>query len=351
MSESTSAAIEVGLAAWTRGDLDALEQVLDPQVTLTAVEPGPWDCGNRDEVMALLRLRESQRPPDHDRRVRVTRRDHATFLVSGLGGRDGSATVVTVADGRVIAMRQVLAEPRDEDADAAVAALRAGDLAALTDVLEAREDLVAGRLTGYGGRTLLHVVADWPGYTPRGPQVVRLLIERGADPNVRGDDDEHGESPLHWAASSDDVDVARALLAGGADIELPGGSIGTPLDNAIGYGCWHVAELLAQRGARVEKLWHAAALGRLDILEDLLADAPEQDAVSQAFWHACAAGQRRSAQRLLEAGADINWTPDYAEGTPLDVAGDRSTRQQNVIDWLTELGARSDRPAPPAEPD
>jgi hypothetical protein len=48
VSESTSTAIEVGLAAWMRGDLDALEQVLDPQVTLTAVEPGPWDCGNRD---------------------------------------------------------------------------------------------------------------------------------------------------------------------------------------------------------------------------------------------------------------------------------------------------------------
>ncbi|GGM18606.1 ankyrin repeat domain-containing protein [Nakamurella endophytica] len=95
---------------------------------------------------------------------------------------------------------------------------------------------------------------------------MRLLIERGADPNVRADDDERGESPLHWAASSDDVDVAQALLEGGADMQLPGGSIGTPLDNAIGYGCWHVAELLAQRGARIEKLGHAAALGRLDLL-------------------------------------------------------------------------------------
>ena len=80
-------------------------------------------------------------------------------------------------------------------------------------------------------------------------------------------------------------------------------------------------------------------------------DAPEQDLISQAFWHACAAGQRRGAQRLLEAGADINWTPDYAEGTPFDVAGDRSTRQQNVIDWLKELGARSGRPAQSADQD
>lgn len=343
MNDPASAAIENGLAAWTRGDLDALEQVLDPQVTLKAVEPGPWDCDSREQVMALLRLRESQRSPDQPREMRVTRRDDSTFLVSGLGGRDGTATMVTVADGRVIALQQVMAEPRDTDADAAVAALRVGNLAALGQALDARPGLARERVPGYGGRTLLHVVTDWPGYSPRGPQVVRLLIERGADPNVRSDDDERGESPLHWAASSDDVDVALALLDGGADMELPGGSIGTPMDNAIGYGCWQVAELLAQRGARIEKLWHAAALGRLDVLADLLAGEPEHDAISQAFWHACAASQRRAAERLLEAGADIDWTPDYADGTPLDVATDLPTRQQNVVDWLKGLGASSRR--------
>lgn len=254
MNDPAGAAIENGLAAWTRGDLDALEQVLDPQVTLKAVEPGPWDCESREQVMALLRLRESQRPPDKPREMRVTRRDETTFLVSGLGGREGTATMVRVADGRVIALQQVTAERRDADADAAVAALRVGDLAALGRALDARPSLAAERVPGYGGRTLLHVATDWPGYSPRGAQVVRLLIERGADPDVRSDNDDRGESPLHWAASSDDVDVARALLDGGADLELPGGSIGTPLDNAIGHGCWHVAELLAQRGARIEQL-------------------------------------------------------------------------------------------------
>ena len=36
-------------------------------------------------------------------------------------------------------------------------------------------------------------------------------------------------TPLHCAASSDDVDVAEALIEGGADIEVPHGSIGAPL--------------------------------------------------------------------------------------------------------------------------
>jgi len=152
---------------------------------------------------------------------------------------------------------------------------------------------------------------------------------------------------LHWAASSDDVDVARALIDGGADIEMPDGSIGTPLDNAVGYGCWHVARLLAERGARVEKLWHAAALGRLDILEDLLAAGPEPMAVSEAFWHACGAAQRRAAQRLLAAGAQLDWSPDYADGTAFDAATGPSTRRSNVLQWLTDLGVGSSRPPTP----
>jgi len=51
-----------------------------------------------------------------------------------------------------------------------------------------------------------------------------VLIEHGADPNHRGGDRRAGETPLHWAASSDDSDVAAALLDGGADIEAPDGS-------------------------------------------------------------------------------------------------------------------------------
>ena len=79
---------------------------------------------------------------------------------------------------------------------------------------------------------------------------------------------------MHWAASNDDVDVAVVLIDGGARLHTPGGSIGTQLDNAIAYGCWHVARLLVERGAPVDRLWHAAALGMLTRLDALLAAAP-----------------------------------------------------------------------------
>src|SRR5258708_33303248 len=128
------------------------------------------------------------------------------------------------------------------------------------------------------------VSSDWPGYFPNGPQMVRILIGAGADPNAQSPGERCAETPLHWAASSDDVDVAMALIDGGADLETPDGSIGTPLDNAVGYGCWHVARMLVARGAGVGKLWHAAALGMLERLEDLLPQpGTGQEQLSQAI--------------------------------------------------------------------
>src|SRR5215469_2055952 len=227
-------------------------------------------------------------------------------------------------------------------------AVRAGEVEAIRRLLRNDPALATARLVGRRGGTgtCLHLVTDWPGYFPNGPQIVRLLIEAGADPNTlttsRGSQPGPGsETPLHYAASSDDADVAEALIDAGADIEAPDGSIGTPLDNAVGYGCWHVARLLVAHGARVDKAWHAAALGMLGRLEALLGSDPPAEDVSQAFWHACAGGQRRAAEYLLSRGADLGWEPDYARGTPLDTASGLGTRQENVISWLRELGARS----------
>ena len=236
----------------------------------------------------------------------------------------------------------------DQIALALRSAVHTGDTPTLQRLLRDDPALATARLVGGqgGSGTALHLVTDWPGYFPNGPRVTRLLLDAGADPNAlttsQGTEPGPGsETPLHYAASSDDADVADVLIDGGADLELPGGSIGTPLDNAVGYGCWHVARLLVTRGARVDKPWHAAALGLLDRLEELLGDNPTSHDVSQAFWHACAASQRRAAQYLLDHGADLAWQPDYAHGTPLDAATGQSTRQQNVISWLRELGAPS----------
>jgi len=228
-------------------------------------------------------------------------------------------------------------------------AVRGGDVSTLRRLFSERPELARSRFgsRARGTSTALHFVTDWPGYFPNGPTIVHLLVDAGADPNAlttARDSETPGpgsETPLHYAASTDDVDVAAALIDRGADLETPGGSIGTPLDNAVGYSCWHVARVLVTRGARVEKVWHAGALGRLDLLDELLVPEIEHEQISQGFWHACGAGQRRAAERLLRAGADLNWEPDYARGTALDAATGLGTRQESVIGWLQSIGARS----------
>lgn len=230
-----------------------------------------------------------------------------------------------------------------------VRAVHSGDVEALQSILDTYPTFVAKREVDRKGcsRTALHVVTDWPGYFLNGPMIVKMLIEAGADPNAPIIGSWHSETPLHWAASSDDVDVAAALIDGGADIEVLGGSIagGTPLDNAVGYGCWHVARLLVERGARVDKLWHAAALGMMSRVEELMASnrSPALDEINAAFWQACHAGQRRVAEYLLSRGADLNGTPDYTSLTPLDAAGGIDTRRDTMVTWLKSKGAKSSK--------
>lgn len=244
------------------------------------------------------------------------------------------------------------------DSDTAVSlllAIRGGDLATLERLIDEHPGLASCRVGSKadGTRTPLHMATDWPGYFPNAPDVVRLLIGAGADPNARttGRGEETpgagSETPLQWAASSDDVEVAAALIDGGCDLESPDGSIGSPLANAVGYGCWNVARLLVARGATVDRLWLAAALGMPAKLEELLSaePAPTGDDVSQAFWHACDAGQRRVAEYLLSKGADRHWRPDYG-GSALDAARGLGTQQENVVEWLRGLGVASSEDPP-----
>jgi len=163
----------------------------------------------------------------------------------------------------------------DSIAAALVEAIRTGNLESLQRLLAGNPGLAIARIQNNkeGSRTPLHIATDWPGYFPNGAPVVTALVSAGADPNAPMLGSRHAETPLHWAASSDDVEVADALIAGGADVEARGGSIagGTPLDAAVGYGCCQVARLLVKRGAKVERLWLAAALGMMSHIEEYFA--------------------------------------------------------------------------------
>lgn len=52
-----------GLAAWQRGDVTELADLMDPQAELLWWTPGAWDCHGKHEVLALLDARARQGPP------------------------------------------------------------------------------------------------------------------------------------------------------------------------------------------------------------------------------------------------------------------------------------------------
>lgn len=189
--------------------------------------------------------------------------------------------------------------------------------------------------------SLLHVVTGWPAHFPDGPVSVELLVQAGAnvDARFRG---AHAETPLHWAASSDDVAVLDALLDAGADIEAPGAVIGggTPLADARGYKQWRAAFRLVERGARTT-LVDEATLGLLDRVERAFSDGgpPGRGELNAAFWGACHGGRVETAGFLLDRGAELNWVPPWAQLTPLDAAVREGA--EDLVALLRSRSARS----------
>ena len=235
----------------------------------------------------------------------------------------------------------------DPLAVAVTAAIRAGDLDSLDRLLHENPSLAAASLggdpDGHGRtvtRTLLHVATDWPGHVPNGPAVVAALLAAGADVDGRFSGP-HTETPLHWAASCDDVPVLDVLLDAGADIDADGAVIGggTPLADAVAFGQWRAAHRLVERGARTE-LWQEAALGLLDRVAARFTgpDRPTAEDVSHSFWLACHGGQRAAAEFLLARGADLDRV-GHDQLTPLDAATRAGAGE--LVAWLRERGARS----------
>jgi ankyrin repeat protein len=191
-----------------------------------------------------------------------------------------------------------------------------------------------------GGRTPLHLFADWPGHNPNPAAIVQTLAAAGADLDAPAVAMWHREVPLHWAASNDDVALIDALLDAGADLEHAGSSIdgGAPLSCAVGYGQWAAARRLVERGART-LLWHEAALGLMAAIKRRVEahPSPQPDALSGPFWNACHGGQLAAAQYLLTHGADLNWPAPWSGQTPLDIA--EKAGRGEVVAWLLEQGA------------
>lgn len=180
--------------------------------------------------------------------------------------------------------------------------------------------------------------------------VVRLLLESGADPNAR----EAGDHtyPLHWAVANRHVEMARALLDAGGD---PHGAGDAHALDAIGWATYYhrpgrepgddpaAAELLVERGAR-HHIFSAISLGDLDLIRKSAGRDPKALARRLSRFEHGLSALHFAIQRkrydildlLIELGADLE-ARDANGHTALETA--LLGRDQEAVQRLRAAGA------------
>ncbi|HKG61857.1 MAG TPA: ankyrin repeat domain-containing protein [Pyrinomonadaceae bacterium] len=250
----------------------------------------------------------------------------------------------------------------------AIDAMRAGDVDKLKALVAADPSLVTSRSSKSHATLLQAVVLDGKD-KPKNVEMVQILIDAGAELS----------EPLVAAASIDNRAAAELLLDHGAAIDGTGGW--SPLEEALYWNSRNVLALLLERGAKVQNLRTAAALGRTALIESYFnadgslkseagrIDWPfgslesiacsnheaagkqsltgrvkawsqdRQGIVDNAFVYACMHGHIDAAKLLLDKGAAINVIPggfDYA-GTGLHYAAMNGHRP--MVEFLLAQGA------------
>jgi ankyrin repeat protein len=227
---------------------------------------------------------------------------------------------------------------------AALGAMERGAADELRSQLDETPSL-AGTVHVGAWTTLLEALAQ-PDVVPFDRAVAEILIARAQDL----------DGPLNLAACFNRAELVELLLDAGAD-PTPDPSRGlTPLETALYHGAREAADLLAERGISPLELWSAAALGRIDLMTNLLdrpprhrpnladvgwqpAPPPGNDAqtiVDEALAFAALNGRLESIEWLLDRGAAIDGAP-YLGMTPLHFAAffDRP----NAVKLLRDRGA------------
>ncbi len=189
-------------------------------------------------------------------------------------------------------------------------------------------------------------------------QAVELIKE---NPEVIHDrlEEAYADTPLHMAVQANALDVARALLDCGMDVDIPSGKGSTPLAMASDlYANLEMFKLLVESGADIHLGDDAALYGAIwqyahghHDYSDVIGYLVEKGAKPRGLYHCAMTGNLRAAKLLLKLGADVNETQDdgwpalNGGYTPLDyctgVAGQWNFPR--VAELLRQHGGRSSR--------
>lgn len=198
-------------------------------------------------------------------------------------------------------------------------AVKNGDLEKVKVLLKENPQLLPSKDDRHGW-TPLHCAAFYGQ-----KDVAKFLLADGADINAK---DRSGMTPLHLTAFDAQSDVAELLLANKADVDNKNKFGKTPLHEAASRGQIGVAKLLLAHGAKINAaedagmspLHEAAYNGHKDMVEFLLANGAEIDGRTvdgkTALHLAAGKGDKAVVELLLEKKARINAT-DKNGVTPL----------------------------------
>ena len=210
-------------------------------------------------------------------------------------------------------------------------------------------------------------------------ELVRFLLDHGADVAVRGHD---GKSAVHFAVKVNRVDIVRLLVERGANPNWVNCYGFTPMESATTRECM---KCLWQAGASGESTFRAAvAFGFLDIAEECIVDCVDVDTPDRDGWtplwsqlasphrddavmrflvvcgadfgamvsgrdtrphgtmltYALSRNRQGFEDLLIAAGADVNAADNSSGATPLDVAF--GTDRSSNVAMLLAAGANVD---------
>jgi len=159
-----------------------------------------------------------------------------------------------------------------------------GDVATLEKLIRRNPQLVRARSTRDHHATLLHYVAanGHEGFRQRTPPnaiaIAEVLLEAGAEVDALADmygyrctTMEMLVSSVHPPAAGVQIQLVETLLVFGAAVNGVEDN-GSPLMTALRFHYPDAAETLARRGARIDNIISAAALGRVDLVDSFVAD-------------------------------------------------------------------------------
>lgn len=216
-----------------------------------------------------------------------------------------------------------------------------GDLARMNAILDANPELI-NETGGEGVRTALHRAV----FGQR-EDSIKLLLERGANPNIRCEGD--NAFPLHFAAEKQNFPIIRLLVEHGADT---GGEGDYHELGVIGWAtAWEyidakpeIVEYLLAHGAR-HNIFSAVAVGDIQAIREIVARSPAElerrrDPASRRRMplHLAVMKKRpESLKTLLDLGAHTE-SLDEAFLTPLDQAA--LIGEKELAQTLMDHGAK-----------